>query len=134
MSKKWTQGERKMYYDSLHHLYIVENKTIKEIGELLDLSEKTIYKRLKTLGIKTIPSKKPSYRNQRLNIIKPRKRSINLAEFFGIMLGDGKLSPNQILVTLGNKEDDYVLYVKNKMEIIFKTKVSISTRKMGYKD
>ena len=134
MPKKWNTGERKIYYDSLHHLYITKNKTIKEIGKLFDLSEKTIYKRLKILKIKTNPYKKDSYCNQRLNISIPNRKSDILAEFFGIMLGDGKLSPNQILVTLGNKENDYVLYVKNKMETIFKTGVNVSTRKMGYKD
>ena len=134
MSKKWSKGERKIYYDSLRYLYITKNKTIKEIGELLDLNEKTIYKRLKILKIKTNPSKKPSYCNQRLNIYIPSKKSDDLAEFLGIMLGDGKLSPNQILITLGNKENDYVLYVKNIMKKIFKTEVNISTRKMGYKD
>lgn len=134
MPKKWNVDERKIHYDNLYNLYIDENKTIKEIGKLLNLSEKTIYKRLKILQIKTNPSKKLSYCNQRLNISIPNKRSDDLAEFFGIMLGDGKLSPNQMLVTLGNKENKYVLYVKQKIETIFKTPVNISVRKKGYHD
>lgn len=134
MPQKWNSIERKILHDNLYHLYVNKNKTIKEIGCMLGLSEKTIYKRLKTLKIKTNPSRKLSYCNQRLDIYLPNKRSNDLAEFFGIMLGDGKLSPNQILVTLGNKEDNYVLYIKQKMEIIFRTRVNISTRKKGYKD
>lgn len=134
MPKKWSKEEKKIYSGILYRLYVTENKTINQIGELLNLSEKTIYKRLKILKIKTNPSKKDSYCNQRLKISIPNKRSDSLAEFFGIMLGDGKLSPNQILVTLGDKENEYVLYVKHKMNAIFKTEVGVSVRKMGYKD
>ena len=50
------------------------------------------------------------------------------------MLGDGRLSPTQIIVTLGNKEKDYVLYVKNKIQNIFFASPKISIRKQGYHD
>lgn len=133
VAKKWNKKERKIYKDLLYKLYIKDNKTIKEIGLLLGVSEKTIFKRLKILNIKTIRSKKLNYCNKRHDIKIP-KYSIDLAEFFGIMLGDGKLSPTQILVTLGNKEKDYVFYVQNKFKSIFGAYAKISIRKTGYRD
>ena len=133
MARKWNKKERKLHKDLLVKLYIKDNKTIKEIGLLFGISEKTIYKRLNILNIKTIRSKKLNYCNKRHDIKIP-KYSIDLAEFFGIMLGDGKLSPTQILVTLGNKENDYVIYVQNKFKDIFGAYPKVSIRKMGYKD
>ncbi len=134
MVKVWDKKENKQHKKLLVKLYLTENKTIKEIGLLLRVSEKTIYKRLKKLKIKTIPSKKLGYCNKRNDINVPKKRSEDLAEFFGVMLGDGKLSPTQVIVTLGNKEKDYVLYVQNKMYKLFNALPKISIRRLGYHD
>lgn len=134
MARKWNNKERKEYFKIIHKLYIRDNLSIKDVGFCLGLSEKTIYKRLKNLNIKTIRSKKDGYCNKRNGIVIPTKRSSDLAEFFGIMLGDGKLSPTQVIVTLGDKEKDYVIYVKNKIQNIFFTYAKISVRKGGYHD
>ncbi len=134
MPKKWTIGERNQNYKLLYKLYKNENKTIREIGEMLGVSEKTIFKRLKILNIKTDKTQKSSYCNKRKTFIIPYKKSKELAEFFGIMLGDGSLSPNQIMVTLGSKENEYVLYVQKILQNIFQTYVNISIRKKGYCD
>ncbi len=50
------------------------------------------------------------------------------------MLGDGKLSPSQIRVTLGNKEGKYVIYVQEKIQQIFTSRPKISVRRRGYHD
>ena len=134
MPRQWNKKERKLHKDLLYILYISENKTIKEIGSILGVSEKTIYKRLKILNIKTRRLKKFSYCNKRNDIKIPKKYSKDLAEFFGIMLGDGHISHFQTIVSLGNKEENYALHVKSVMEKIFKTDVRISVRNGGYRD
>lgn len=130
---KWSEKEKKQNRSILYRLYIKENKTIKEIGIILQVSEKTIYKRLKTLNIKTIRFKKLNFCNKR-NDIKIPKYSSGLAEFFGIMLGDGHISRSQVVITLGNKEKDYVIYVQNKIKTLFGGNPKISVRKTGYRD
>ncbi len=134
MPKKWTNEDKLKQYNLLKDMYVSKNKTIKEIGQILNVSEKTIFKRLKMLEIKTDPSKKKHYCNKCSDLIIPKNYSVDLAEFFGIMLGDGSLSKFQVMVTLGNKEKEYVLYVQKKMRTIFKTKVAISVREKGYHD
>ena len=134
MSKKWSAEEKSGHYIVLKKLYISENKTIKEVGKILGISQQAVFKRLEMLSIKTIRAKKLNYCNQRHDIKIPKKRSADLAEFFGIMLGDGKLSPTQIIVTLGDKEKSYVLYVQAKIKKIFGACPKISVRKLGYHD
>jgi DNA-binding transcriptional regulator WhiA len=133
VARKWNKKERKINKDLLIKLYVKENKTIKEIGLSLGVSEKTIYKRLKTFKIKIIKFKKLNYCNKRNNIKIP-KYSVELAEFFGVMLGDGHVSHFQVVVSLGNKEENYAKYVKSLLKKIFKTNVRISVRSGGYRD
>lgn len=55
----------------------------------------------------------------RKSIIKPKK-DVHLAEFVGIMLGDGGITKNQVTVTLNRETDhDYVIYVKDLMKKLF---------------
>jgi len=130
MAKKWTIEENGRHFFLLNRLYIKENKTIGEIGKLLNRSEQTIFGRLKRLGIKTIPQLKPNYPSKERNDIKiPRKYNETLAEFFGIMLGDGHLSHYQIVVTLGSKEVLYVNYVVDLIEKLFGVRPKIGIRK-----
>lgn len=57
--------------------------------------------------------------------------SARLAEFIGIMIGDGGISERQVKVTLNNKDDaEYMEYVANLMQSLFKTNVS----KIPHKD
>lgn len=134
MARKWNTSERKAYRFSLSKLYTKENKTIKEIGLLLGVSEKTIYKRLQILEIPINPQLKSGYRNIRKDFNIPKCRSEELAEFFGIMLGDGKLSPFQVIVTLGNKEKSYAEHVCELFNKLFNVKPKIGIRKQGYID
>lgn len=57
------------------------------------------------------------------------ERSVDLAEFVGILLGDGGITKRQICITL-NKIDDkeYVRYVSQLIEKIFKLKPSVTDR------
>ncbi|HUV72427.1 MAG TPA: hypothetical protein VMW25_05470 [Clostridia bacterium] len=58
------------------------------------------------------------------------KKSTELAEFVGIMLGDGGITKRQITVTLDDVRDrEYVLYVKGLMKKLFKIEPRISKRK-----
>jgi hypothetical protein len=53
----------------------------------------------------------------------------NLAEFVGIMLGDGYLSDNRIKISFNSKESYYIDYVSKIVEDIFDTKPIIKFRK-----
>lgn len=57
-----------------------------------------------------------------------------MAEFFGIMFGDGNLTHFQVQVCLGNKELEYAEYVQKLLTKIFKTNARIAVRSTGYRD
>ncbi len=62
--------------------------------------------------LKPLPFKKPRF-------------SKKLAEFVGIMLGDGGMTKNQITVTLHSEDDlEYSVFVENLMEKLFEIKPS----------
>lgn len=134
MAEKWTKQEKEKHAKELKRLYIRENKTIGEIALLLCIAPQTVFKRLRMCGIETIPEQKKNYRNIRTDLRIPKHLSKELAEFIGIMLGDGKLSHFQALVTLGNKELYYASYVCDLMEQLFSVRPKISTRATGYHD
>ena len=54
----------------------------------------------------------------------PRKNKL-LAEFVGIMLGDGGISQYHIAITLSNKEKKYILFVSAIVTILFSVKPKI---------
>ncbi len=134
MPKPWTKIEKKKYHKELYSLYIIQNKTISEISVILKIAEQTVFDRLKRLKIKTCPELKPGYLRKKTDIILPIKYDQKLAEFFGIMFGDGHVSHFQTQVTLGNKEEKYVKYVAKLLSECFSTKANISIRKKGYFD
>lgn len=134
MARRWTKKEENKYKSELIKLYIKKNKSLKEVSNILRISEQGVFRRLIRLGIKTQPYLKNNYLKKRGDVKLPTKYSEDLAEFFGIMLGDGHLSHFQVVVSLGNKEEDYAKYVKSLIEKIFKTKVKISVRATGYRD
>jgi intein/homing endonuclease len=133
VAKRWTEQEETDRYNELEKLYIKENKTIGEISKTLKLGQSTIYDRLLRLKLKPSRSRKIKFNNKRQDILIPKEYSESLAEFIGIMLGDGHLTKNQITVTLGNKEDEYVNYVARLINNIFYVKPKIITTKGGYK-
>ena len=136
MARRWNKVEEKERRDELHRLYVVENRTMTEIAKLLDIGESTVFQRMVRLGIPSIPEKKETYIAKRRNdIVIPRKRSPQLAEFFGIMLGDGKLSHYQAVVNLGTKEFEYAEYICDVMRDLFGVRPKIAMRrKNGFKD
>ena len=134
MARRWTKKEENKYRLELQNLYICKNKTMSEISDILNIAPSSVYERLKRLNIKPCREKKEKYNNQRSDFKIPQKHNNDLAEFFGIMLGDGHVSHFQTFVTLGTKELDYAKYVAKLMEKIFAIKPKISIRKNNYKD
>jgi len=60
----------------------------------------------------------------------PKKLNIELAEFCGILLGDGGITKEQVTVTLNSEADkEYVEYVNNLGSSLFSDKPTISKRK-----
>lgn len=134
MPRRWTKQEEVSLYNELCFLYVEENKSISEISKVLQIAPQTVFQRLQRLGIAISPERKQGYLHMRTDIEIPSHYTKELAEFFGIMLGDGSLSHFQVVVTLGTKEDEYARYVCLLMEKIFNAKPKIATRKKGYKD
>src|SRR5680860_306704 len=134
MARKWNKLEEDKYRNELFELYIIQNKTIGEIADILQIKFQTVYRRLQRLGINSCPENKKHYQNRRNDVCIPKSYSPNLAEFFGIMFGDGHLSHFQAVVTLGTKELGYAQYVKNLMEDIFQSHAKLISRSSGYRD
>jgi DNA-binding transcriptional regulator WhiA len=103
------------------------------VGACLNIKPQTIYDRLRRLQIPTTKEKKVKYLNQRTDITIPTEYSGDLAEFFGIMLGDGHLSHFQVTVTLGSKELAYAEYVAVLMGKVFGPAGTISKLDNGYR-
>ena len=128
MAKAWTEVEKLVLRQELVKLYVEENQTLGYIANKLDLAESSVYCRLIKLKIPIQPSTKLRFRNRNFNITIP-KHSVELAEFIGILLGDGHLTPTQVTVTLGTKEWAYVLYVQSLMHKLFGVNPKIITSK-----
>lgn len=129
MPRPWTPEEKQKYFADLKRLYVKEGKTISEIGKMLSIAAPTVFQRLKYFGIPSNPAFK-----SRQDVVIPSSYTPEVAEFFGIMLGDGKLSHFQIAVTLGTKEMTYALYVVDLIANIFNARPKIGIRKTGHKD
>lgn len=134
MARRWNKKEEEKYRNELHDLYVVKNKALGEIALILGIAEQTVFQRLGRLGIKTAPHLKENYLLKPKSVKIPKKYSADMAEFFGIMLGDGHLSHFQVQVNLGTKEMEYAEYVRALIGKIFKTKPKIATRASGYHD
>lgn len=134
MARRWTKKEEDKYRSELSDLYVKQNKSLREVSKVLGISEQAIFRRLGRLDIKTQPHLKKNYLKKRTDVKIPNKYSEDLAEFFGIMFGDGHISHFQVVVSLGNKEKRYARYVRLLIKKIFKTNVKISLRNNGYRD
>lgn len=132
MPAKWSTKDENIKRAELQKLYIIKNKSISEISKSLNLADSTVYDRLLRLGIKPDRSKKIGFNNIRHDVCIPKHHSKKLSEFFGIMLGDGSLTPTQVTVTLGNKEVDYINYISKLINGLFKINPKIYRRKKGY--
>ncbi|OHA08673.1 MAG: hypothetical protein A3B37_01875 [Candidatus Sungbacteria bacterium RIFCSPLOWO2_01_FULL_59_16] len=135
MPRRWTPAEERSKSLELKRLYVRENKTIGEIGKLLGIAEQTVFQRLERLGIPTAPERKATYAaRRRQDVVVPKCYTAKLAEFFGIMLGDGRLAPYQVVVTLGTKEYGYARHVCWLMEELFGVLARVAVRGSGYRD
>ncbi len=134
MARRWNLQEENLYREELQELYVQQNMSIREVGIALCIPESTVFDRLQRLSVPTCPERKSNYLRKRSDIHIPHERSRNLAEFLGIMLGDGHVSPYQTIVTLGTKEYDYVCYVQWLMTTLFRAPATINLKKSGYHD
>lgn len=133
MAKRWTKLEETRYRNELVRLYVRGNLPLRIVAQKLHLSEQTAYKRLLRLNIQTQRLLKQTVNNRRTDMVIP-SHSGKLAEFIGVMLGDGHLSKYQTVVTLGSKEFQYVQYVAELMKSLFRTSPHILARSDGYRD
>lgn len=132
MPNKWTVAEEKHQRKLLTTLYVSRNLTIGQIAHKLKISESGVFDRLQRLGIKTTKHLKLSFKNKRkLNTI---SYSNKLAEFIGVMCGDGHLSDGQVIVNLGSKERAYAKYIQSLFKKLFKVELKACERKDGYID
>jgi len=132
MARAWTRDEKEKYKIDLERLYLAENKTISEIANIYKLSDSGVFDRLVRLNIPTHRNLKKRFNNQRSDIRIP-SRSVTLAEFFGLLMGDGHVSHFQVIVTLGTKELAYARYVRALMHGLFGGVPKISISVLGYK-
>lgn len=131
MARRWTKEEEAILRKELLGLYVDEKKTIFEIGDILGIRWQTVFDRMRRLGIETDKTRKINFK-RRDDIVIP-SRSEHLAEFFGIMLGDGHLSYYQVTVTLGTKELEYARYVEQLFHTLFKVPVKLIVNRKGHK-
>lgn len=134
MPRRWTKEEEKKYRSELADLYIAQNKSLRQTAAILGIKEQTVFQRLARLGIPTVAHRKTHYLNRRTDIKIPSIYSEDLAEFFGIMLGDGHISHFQISVHLGTKEAEYAEHVRILITKLFHAPAKISVRSSGYRD
>lgn len=132
MPAKWSSEIELAKFQELQDLYVTQNKTIFEISETLNISYQSVYKRLLRLNINPNRSRKKKFNNKNNFVTLPYIHTSSLAEFFGIMLGDGCISPTQVMVTLGNKEFDYVKHVSKLITKLFSVTPKVYIRKHGY--
>jgi hypothetical protein len=120
MARRWNQQEEREKREQLMELYVYQNKTIFEIAPILNISPGNVYGRLVRLGIPT-RSKTSGKSSHNARMLEIPARSGDLAEFYGIMLGDGHLGTHQLTVTINIKTDaPYVPYVQDLIESLFR--------------
>lgn len=111
------------------------------VGKAAKIGGNVTYKRYGTIGDPKIRKKKWQEWWEEKGKINPNKwfitRAVNfpekseeLAEFVGIMMGDGGITERQVTVTLNSATDkDYLNFVKELMEKLFLVEPRVSKRK-----
>jgi len=133
MPRRWTAQEETEKRIELEELYVRRNLPIGEIADLLGLAEMTVYNRLLRLGIRIQRELKPGYSHAR-HIPLPAY-SGDLAEFCGIILGDGHIGAGQFWVTINAQTDlHYVPYVQDLCEELFAFRPRIARDRPGSVD
>ncbi|MGH2349240.1 MAG: LAGLIDADG family homing endonuclease [bacterium] len=131
MPRRWTEQEENEKREQLVELYVRQNKTIFEIGPMLNLAPGGVYGRLVRLGI-TIQSKHPGKRSHNAKILNVPASSGDLAEYCGIMLGDGHVGTHQFTITVNVKTDaPYVSYLQDLVETLFGDRPRITADARG---
>lgn len=111
-AEKWPEELALVKKQELIDLYIIRNLTIFEVATHLNISYQTVHKRLKRFSIPTVRHLKTKYNNQNL-FIKPHLSAF-LAEFFGVMYGDGHVADRQAIITVDiTDEGNYLAYLCN---------------------
>ncbi len=128
MPKRWSAQEEDERKHELSDLYVSQNKTISEIAHVLRIASNSVYDRLIRLGIPTQRNEKLRYNNARILHVPPQ--SSDLAEFCGVMLGDGRIGSAQIFITVNIKTDSaYISYVQDLLERVFRFRPRVTAVK-----
>lgn len=132
MARRWNSNEENYFRHELNNLYVLQNKSLREVATALCVSQQTVFKRLQRLDIPVQRHKKARYNNKTVHVNVPIAFTPELAELFGILLGDGHISRFQVIITLGSQESEYAQYVQTILEIIFKCQARIGKRATGH--
>ena len=128
MPRRWSPEEEKEKRRELAELYEHQNRSIGEIAELLGITPTSVYDRLLRLNISIQRHLKPGTNKARL--IPLPAFSGDLAEFCGIMLGDGHIGTGQLWVNVNAKTDlPYVTYVQDLFEKLFLFRPRVTARR-----
>lgn len=133
MSRRWNKAEEIKHRAILADLYVRKNLPLREVARHLRMSESGAYTQLLRLKIPIAKERKLHYLNRRSDVSVPRY-SPALAEFMGIMLGDGHISKFQVIVHLGTKEKSYARYVRGLFKSLFGVAGTIAVRRTCYRD
>lgn len=129
MPCRWTHQEEREKRAELTRLYVDANLTIGEIATRLGLSQVGVYDRLRRLEFPSLRSQKKGYNNIRHDISIPI-HSADLAELVGALLGDGNITPTQVVMTIG-KKDKYQEYIMVLMKSVFGVSPNVYRSKRG---
>ncbi len=129
MPKKWTPLEEREKYKELLALYVRQHKTIFEIGRILGIEAGSVYWRLMRFKIPIRGSEKSCHNARILHVPAP---SGDLAEYCGVMLGDGCIGRGQFFITVNIKTDSpYVSYLQDLLEGLFDFRPRVTAIKGG---
>jgi hypothetical protein len=131
MPRRWTTQQETEKHGELVELYERQNKTIFEIAPILHINPYTVYWRIIRLKIPTRTERegKTSHNARVLHVPEP---SGDLAEFCGVMLGDGHIGAAQISITVNIKTDSpYVAYLQDLLERLFHFRPRVTAVKHG---
>lgn len=77
MARRWTLEEETNYRNQLLELYEDRNLTIRGVGKILGISEKTVFDRMQRLDVPSRPHLKSRYLNRSNVVCLPERRSEN---------------------------------------------------------
>lgn len=133
MPRRWTPQEEEEKRRELIELYERQNLSIGKTATILRIAEGTVYDRLLRLNIQIGKELKPRYAKGRIIPLPPL--SGDLAEFLGVMLGDGHIGGGQLWVTVNAQTDlPYIPYVQDLFERLFLFRPRLTRYRQGTVD